>query len=666
MKKNLYPLIMALICLVFSTTLTKAQVESGNQPVGDLLYAPDGYIYGVYTKTTVPGYRPTNLFRYLPGESTVDPVYRNDTHVFNVQVVDSAGYIYGTAWNSIASKVYRIKTDGSGFAFLRISENSGLHYGLVIIDDKLYGLRAAGGTYGHGIFFRMNKDGSDYAVLYNFHSETERLDDLIVFHWDIENNGNDNTPIEFWGPSLTGGTYGKGAINRISLDGSEVYLRGEFDGQGGVNNPSGPLDGEGPNSIVQDFSGPDVWAATRTGGTYNHGGLYQFGLDGNSKLHDFTSTYGEPFGSLSVGPDGGLIGLGGDFGNNTGFIYSYKGSVSIVSTFNGSSLVNDITSVVLGPDSVIYGASRADDPDNGSFFAINRDGTDLHIIFEFVDGYSRVIDPADNKTEVSVTPPIVAYYGLNGVTTSVSNFRIEISETPDFSGTVLVLNDADGFTKVDPPALKYSTLYYTRVKTSLIDDFGVVTKFTTHAPEKYSFVSSPVNGATNVATNNLQVTANIVYGATLYIIELNTASDFTGTSIVKTSAVPNQRTITFTGLSTSTTYYTRTKTNLPSDWGPVRSFTTTATPPPAEMLAEESSSLMVYPNPFNSEFTAEAQNIGDEKGDIVILDLTGRQLYRGEIQNSEAKQLGSGLPQGMYILQFKTRKNNSTHRLTKN
>src|ERR1700754_4095187 len=102
MKKNLYPLIAALICLAFSSILTHAQIESGNHPVGALLYTSDACVGGVYPKTTVPNYRPITLFRYLPGEITVDPY---------IVTCTSARYrTMNITWRRTASSLYNLNS----------------------------------------------------------------------------------------------------------------------------------------------------------------------------------------------------------------------------------------------------------------------------------------------------------------------------------------------------------------------------------------------------------------------------------------------------------------------------------------------------------------------------------------------------------------------------
>jgi uncharacterized repeat protein (TIGR03803 family) len=275
--------------------------------------------------------------------------------------------------------------------------------------------------------------------------------------------------------------------------------------------------------------------------------------------------------------------------------------------------------------------------------------------FTTVTQPTYVTSPANNATEVVVTP-VIQVVPIPAATL----YTLELSNTSDFSGTVQTFTSNGPSLSVG--ILSYSTRYYTRVKTNLTP-FGQVTTFITHAPEKFSFVSHPVNGATNVGTVNVPITANIVYGATIYTIELNTSPDFTGTSIVRSSAVPNQRGIIFDALQPGTTYYNRTRTNLPSNWGPVRSFTTAGSPPaPAPEFVQETSRVRVYPNPFVTNFTAE---VPEEKVNLMVFDITGKQLIGTTTSKAQSMQLGDELTQGVYILKIQEGAKVTIHRMIK-
>jgi hypothetical protein len=667
--KKIIPTILMISVLLSSSISSTAQVESGNRPSGNLVYAADGYIYGAYTKTTAAGYRPSTIYKYLPGAATIDPVFRIDDHEVEVHAVDADGFIYGTAiqYNSsnqrIYSRIFRVKNDGTGYAILRsTSTTSGVYYSLILAGGSLYAIRSGGGWSGYGCIVNMGRSGEGYWTLNNFSSAAERPSSLLThIAWEDNDFGKQGDEIGFWQATTSGGAFGKGSVEGNGFYGEQIVAAVDFSGKG-----SGPLDGQGPISIVNDYDF-DVYAVTQRGGIYDEGALFVLGPDGYNKLHDFTASYGRPFGKPCVQfGQRKLFGLGGNFDSNAGFIYSYSAQTNTyynVASFNASSAVNGVTSIVVPQNGVIYGTSTStgSDASNGSLFSINQDGTNTEVIFKFVDGYSRLVDPANGQTEVSVTPSLRAYNGLNGVTNSASSYRIEISESSAFTGTVHVINSTNGVGKINPPGLKYSTKYYARVKTNLIDDFGLVTTFTTHAPEKYSFVGSPVNGATNVPLNGVKVTANIVYGATLYTIELNTNAAFTGTSIVKTSATANQRTIVFDGLQPSTTYYTRVKTNYPSNWGPTRSFTTAGTSPPPAFIAE-ANELKVYPNPFERNFTIEPDDSGAVS--VSLLDLTGHELFKSDL-TQQPLTLGDDLASGVYLLRINTNGGTTVKRLVK-
>jgi hypothetical protein len=667
MKKNLLSLATAFAFVVLSLS-TFAQ-GTGNQPAGGLVYAPDGNIYGAYTKTSADLRRPSTIYRYTPGSSTIDPIFRLEDHVLEVHVVDS-GYIYGTAINyhplalhqRYQSRVFRLKIDGTEFRILRSAYISswGAHESLIIVNDFLYGILPGGWFHEPGVVFRINKnDGSDYSIVEYFPTASERATTLLPhYSWPREYEGSGGDLVGFWTTTTAGGTFGKGSAVGRDFDGVPNRRPLNLEGfQGDF------YDGQGPVALTHWYT-KEVLAITQRGGKYNEGTIFLLNPHSDIPIFDFVAPYGRPFGKPFWNDSTmTLYGLGGDFDNNTGFIYSIGPSNGLegatpIATFGPSSFVNRVTSVV-SYNHVIYGTSRitGSDSENGSLFAINEDGTQERVIFKFDDSYSRLLDPADNYSEASVTPSLRVLNGLEGVT----NYRIEICENSDFTGTVHVVNSADGLGKINTPVLKYSTKYYARVKTNLIDDYGTVTTFTTHAPEKYSFVSSPVNGATNVPFNGLKATANIVYGATLYTIELNTSADFTGTSIVRSSAVANQRTLTFDGLQPSTTYYSRTKTNFPSDWGPTRSFTTAATAPPPAFVAEMNE-LKVYPNPFEHNFIVEPDE--SQELSVTLIDLTGRELVKTQVIQ-QPTTLGDQLVPGIYLLRINENGRTSVRRMVK-
>jgi hypothetical protein len=172
-----------------------------------------------------------------------------------------------------------------------------------------------------------------------------------------------------------------------------------------------------------------------------------------------------------------------------------------------------------------------------------------------------------------------------------------------------------------------------------------------------------VHGATNVAYQNLQVTANQIAYAVTYTIELNTNADFTGTSIIKQSAIPLQRTLTF-DLMPSTTYYNRTRTDI-SGWGPTRSFTTAPATSAPPTFQEHVSGILAFPNPFNTTFTVQSSSEVSPRTFVSLIDATGRVLHRQELVSGQNLELGEGLASGLYILRLEQGTTTQIHRMIK-
>src|SRR5439155_12275809 len=89
----------------------------------------------------------------------------------------SDGALYGTTeygGDAGLGTVFKLNKDGNGFAVLRSFSGVGEEGKLLTAglaqgsDGKLYGTALAGGRGGAGTIFRLNKDGSGYAVLHSF------------------------------------------------------------------------------------------------------------------------------------------------------------------------------------------------------------------------------------------------------------------------------------------------------------------------------------------------------------------------------------------------------------------------------------------------------------------------------------------------------------------
>lgn len=129
------------------------------------------------------------------------------------------GVLYGTTYAGGRGNgtVYRVNKDGTGFAVLRsfdMAVDGGyLYAGLTEgSDGMLYGTAAAGGVHGSGTVFRMNKDGSAFLVLrsVNYASDGGSLYSGVI-------EGSDGV---LYGTAYQGGGNNAGTVYRINKDGT--------------------------------------------------------------------------------------------------------------------------------------------------------------------------------------------------------------------------------------------------------------------------------------------------------------------------------------------------------------------------------------------------------------------------------------------------------------
>jgi len=385
---------------------------------------------------------------------------------------------------------------------------------LQLSNGKFYGTTGQGGTNNMGVIFEYDP------VTYTYTKKIDLLRINGAFPRGVLTEASNG---KFYGLCYGGGASEDGAI--FEYDATTNTYTKKFDFTYATT-------GSGPSGSFLNATNGKLYATTYTGGVNESGVLFEYNPTTNTytkKLDFQPSTGSNAFGELMQSSNGKIYATTMDGGANAvGVLYEYDPTTN--------TRVNKLTFAGINGAYPLY----------GSFLYIN-------------DVY--VTTPANNAVNQNLSVSVSAK-AVTGATT----YTIELNDSPTFTGTPIVKS---GSRTQSFSGLQYGTTYYTRVKTNLSPNWGIVTRFTTGSPEFFSYVTSPANGA--IGTNvNLSVTANVITGASTYTIELNTASDFTGTSIVKSGA----RAQTFNNLAVSTTYYTRVKTDLSPNWGATRSFTT--------------------------------------------------------------------------------------------
>ena len=164
--------------LATSSSTTSTTTTPRTAPVrGALIEGSDGALYGttqdggaygfagIVYKISKDGTGFTKLTDFYDGNTPYDGV-----------IEASDGSLYGTTYFGGANGggvVFKLNTDGTGYVEIHSFGSGGTGYypraGLIEgSDGALYGTTYLGGTYGDGIVFRLNRDGTGFRVLHDF------------------------------------------------------------------------------------------------------------------------------------------------------------------------------------------------------------------------------------------------------------------------------------------------------------------------------------------------------------------------------------------------------------------------------------------------------------------------------------------------------------------
>jgi uncharacterized repeat protein (TIGR03803 family) len=262
---------------------------------------------------------------------------------------------------------------------------------LVISGQTVYGTALGGGTNGSGTIFKMNFDGSGFAVLHHFLRGTTNASDVFT-------NGDGQSPHgrlilnndTLYGTTTYGGLYGGGTVFRVDTNGNHFTVLKQFQttGSEGAYPYAGVLL-PGPNVVIGETS--------LDGAGGGLGTVFQMDTNGNNVvvLHEFSSyaTNGsEPFGALVQSGNtvygttysGGTNGTGTVFRMNTNganFALLKSFSALVVNT-NGDGAYPRAGLILSG--GVLYGTAYSGGVfSNGVAFRINTDGSGFTNIHSF-------------------------------------------------------------------------------------------------------------------------------------------------------------------------------------------------------------------------------------------------------------------------------------------
>ncbi len=351
--------------------------NNGRYPVGSLMYATDGNIYGLTSEGGA--FDLGTLFEY-------NPVTFAFAKKFDFSGSNDGSYPMGSLIQASDGNLYGITKWGGGYDFGTLYQYNPItgtvtdkfdfdsitgrypHGSLVqAVDGNIYGLTYQGGVHDMGVLFKYNPATSIISNVFDFDGAANGsypYGSLIQ-----ANDGN------LYGMTSGGGVHGMGSIFKFSTGNSIVTKLFDFDGSATGSNPKGAL-------IQANDS--NLYGLTLDGGTNNKGVLFQFNtatLNVSKKLDFDGANYGSnPYGSLIQAHDGNLYGLTDNGGiNDEGVLFQYNMVTSTVtkkSDFNTSYgknpfgnliEVNTHDAGVSAYQHIINDISVFPNPNNGSF-----------------------------------------------------------------------------------------------------------------------------------------------------------------------------------------------------------------------------------------------------------------------------------------------------------
>jgi uncharacterized repeat protein (TIGR03803 family) len=372
------------------TTLKRFDGDTeGANPRAALIFGVDGALYG----TTTPSGGASGVgtvFKLNPDGSGFMVLTNLDGNAMGgnpeaglVQGLDGAFYgktISGGA--NGAGTVFKINADGSGFTVLRDFDppQVGRYMDGSLIraaDGSLYGTEFHGVTNNYGSIFRLNPDGSGFAVITNLYAASTNTYSYAGLMQAADG--------ALYGISAFGGTNGIGTLFKVNTDGTGLTVLRSL-----MNEPDISAEGGGPLAgLIQGTDGA-LYGATGGGGHAGGGTLFKLNPDGTGftvlQHLDSSTTGSDPWAALLQGGDGALYGTafqGGAGGYGTAFKLNTDGTgFRVLVNFDSSTTgASPLSGLVQATDGALYGTTTSGGSGgSGTVFRLNPDGTGFTVI----------------------------------------------------------------------------------------------------------------------------------------------------------------------------------------------------------------------------------------------------------------------------------------------
>jgi uncharacterized repeat protein (TIGR03803 family) len=495
----------------------------GVGPFSALVQGPDGSLYG--TAASGGAANAGQVFKVNPdgsGYNVLKDFTGTDGSDPEAGLVLSGTTLYGTTVHGGTNgngNVFKVNTDGTGFAnlysFTATDPNTGSNSdgslpfaSLVLSGTTLYGTTYNGGSFGNGTVFKVNTDGSGFAVLHSF---SAFIDNSLT-------NVNGACPVaglvvsgsRLYGTTMYGGGSGSGTVFAVNTDGSGFALLKEFTSDDGVSSNT---------SLV--LSGSTLYGTTSSGGPngdQDQGTVFALNTDGSGYivLKDFDGgdDGGMPKGLVQSGVTlYGTTQQGGAFGSGTVFAVNTNGSgFAVLKAFaNGDDGAHPSVGLVLSNTTLFGTTTMGGEYGFGTMFSVETDGSGYTELMSFAGGDGA--NPSGNLLLAGGT--LFGTTAQGGKWAQGTVFKINI----DGSGYT-VLKDFKWSDGADPYGgtlvLSGATLYGTTFGGG--NNCGTVFKVNTDG-SGYSvlYVFSAMNGITGANADGAGPSGGLVLsGSTLY------------------------------------------------------------------------------------------------------------------------------------------------------
>lgn len=349
------------------TTLHSFSGSNGAEPRAELLEGADGRLYGVTAAGGSSNYGTVfslqtggsgfTVLRSFAGSNGRSPLGR--------LVQASDGFLYGTTsggGSSSAGTVFKISTTGSLTTLVSFNGTNGAvpNAGLFIAaNGYFYGTSVGGGANSYGTVFRMSADGK-LSVLHSFSG----TDGYYPYAGVIQ--AADGL---FYGASAYGGGSNGGVLFKMDAAGKLTVLKSLTSG-----------DGTKPESSLLQASNGRLYGTTAASGPGGAAGtLYQLASGALSVIHAFNGTPARPQGSLVIGSDDKLYGTSSVGGSsNVGTIFRLTPGTSFEVLHEFSGLVdgeNLYDGLSRAADGSFYGAAiKGGSANVGTLFKLSSKG----------------------------------------------------------------------------------------------------------------------------------------------------------------------------------------------------------------------------------------------------------------------------------------------------